>query len=290
MGYNMLSVIIVAFKNWRILLQTLKTMEEFNDIGDKLEVIVVDNSPEECRIFDKINKQWKYRFKYIENENKGFGYGNNAGARVAVGEFLAFINPDIIFVEPIFKRIINEFKKDTTLSMIGVRLLDVEGKNNSSFKYDFKYSVASRQIIKIFNQKGIFCEKKMYIEGADMFLRKSDFFQAGMFDENIFMYYEEADLSRRLRGMKGEHHIKFIGDLHLIHLENGSTPNSLVAIKTEIASCKYFSKKYGLSARKKLVADYRYMKFKNCIYKRLKKIEPYKEQLNIYREELLKIQ
>ena len=126
--------------------------------------------------------------------------------------------------------------------------------------------------------------------GGNFSCKRENVVSIGMFDENIFMYYEEADLSRRLRGMKGEHHIKFIGDLHLIHLENGSTPNSLVAIKTEIASCKYFSKKYGLSARKKLVADYRYMKFKNCIYKRLKKIEPYKEQLNIYREELLKIQ
>lgn len=42
----------------------------------------------------------------------------------------------------------------------------------------------------------------MYIAGADLFVRRDAFCEAGKFDENIFMYYEEPDLIRRLRKVK----------------------------------------------------------------------------------------
>lgn len=107
----MLSIIIVAYKNWKVLLKTLESIEKYNDIGDQLEVIVVDNSPAESRVEKYINRNWNYHFKYIESINNGFGYGNNIGVKASSGKYLAFINPDIIFVEKIFASIIEYFEK-----------------------------------------------------------------------------------------------------------------------------------------------------------------------------------
>lgn len=286
-----LSVIIVAYKNWAVLIKNLKSIEQFNDIGKNLEVIIVDNSPENERVLDKIKNNWKFSFKYIANENRGFGYGNNVGVEISEGKYLAFINPDVIFIEPIFEKIVNEFDKNDCVSMIGIRLLDENHKINSSFKYDFKYSFLSRQIIKYKNWVGKYDEKTMYIEGADIFIRKEDFIAAGKFDENLFMYYEEADLIRRLRRLRGEHHIRFFKNLHLIHLENGNTPDSVFAVQQEINSCLYFSQKYGLNAKKKLMADYTYLKFKYLVYKILGKENQYiKQALEIYEHEIEKIE
>ncbi len=45
-----ISVIIVAYKSGDILVKCLDSIAKYNDIEDELEVIVVDNSPEDERI------------------------------------------------------------------------------------------------------------------------------------------------------------------------------------------------------------------------------------------------
>ena len=78
--------------------QVLNSIYQFNDINDQLEIIVVDNSPTNENVRDYVYSCSFNNIKYIKADNKGFGNGNNIGARIANGEILAFINPDIIFI------------------------------------------------------------------------------------------------------------------------------------------------------------------------------------------------
>ncbi len=96
-----ISAIIVAYKNGEILKDALDSIHCFNDIGDDLEVVVVDNGPQDGKI-----RAWVSGSDiYLETDNHGFGEGNNRGAEVASGEILAFLNPDICRVEPLFRDI-----------------------------------------------------------------------------------------------------------------------------------------------------------------------------------------
>src|SRR5437868_5310985 len=56
------------------------------------EIIVVDND-EEKTIEKELRKKFP-KVTYIPNSNKGFGQGNNIGAKYARGEYLFFLNPD----------------------------------------------------------------------------------------------------------------------------------------------------------------------------------------------------
>ena len=138
-----ISVIIVAYKSANILKRCLDSIAKYNDLGDELEVIVVDNSPEGFRVQSEIEKSNYKNFKYIAADNKGFGAGNNIGAKVAGGEILAFLNPDIILIEPIFKGIYQEFLQDSKVEMLGVKLLYEDMKIGFSFYYDYlgKYNI-----------------------------------------------------------------------------------------------------------------------------------------------------
>lgn len=107
-----ISVIIVAFKNGDILENALDKLYRYNDIGDDLEVIVVDNSPENEEVYDFVCRSDFQTCKYIKAQNKGFGAGNNLGVKEASGEILAFINPDVYLVEPIFKDVYSFFQDD----------------------------------------------------------------------------------------------------------------------------------------------------------------------------------
>ena len=83
-----ISIIIVNFNNYRDLTNCLESIYKFNDIDERLEVIVVDNSTEKC--FD-INFYTEYsNIKMIRSQNLGFGYSNNIGALNSKSEYLMF--------------------------------------------------------------------------------------------------------------------------------------------------------------------------------------------------------
>ena len=171
--------------------------------------------------------------------------------------------------------------------MIGGRLLKENRKFNSSFKYDFGYGILIKQMNKIMNFIGAFNENKMYIEGADIFIRKKVFDEAGKFDEQFFMYYEEADLIRRVKE-KTNGKVRFLRDIKMIHLENGSTPVSDKTTMIEIESCRKYANKYGLNASKKIKADLNYLKLKSLIFKILRSENKFDSKIKIYEEELRK--
>ena len=131
----------------------------------------------------------------------------------------------------------------------------------------------------------------MYIAGADLFVRRDAFCEAGKFDENIFMYYEEPDLIRRLRKVQKDCKIVYEPGIRMIHLEKKSTPMSMNMIGHEMDSCIYYGKKYGLDYKKKIRFEYRYYKLKRMVYKVLKnqKAERMNEIIQYLNENYIKI-
>ena len=265
-----ISVITVAYKSADILEKSIKSIFKYNDIGDDLEYILVDNSPVEDRVDNKLSKEILKKIKYIPADNKGFGAGNNKGAEVAKGEILAFLNPDIILIEPIFKEIYHEFSIKKNMAMMGCKLLYEDLTPSFSFYFDYKYSVLKKWTLKLWNKLNYFDSNSMYLSGADMFIRKSVFQKCGRFDENIFMYYEEPDLSRRIKNI-GDWKIRYDKRKKMIHLEKKSTPNTLNSVKYEFESAIYYGKKYNLDYKSKIRFEYRYLLLKKHIYKRINK-------------------
>lgn len=260
-----ISVITVAYKSADILEKSIRSIFQYNDIGDDLEYILVDNSPIEDRVNKRLSKEILDQIIYIPADNKGFGAGNNKGAAVAKGEILAFINPDIILIEPIFKSICHEFDINENMAMMGCKLLYEDLASGFSFYFDYKYSVLKKWTLKLWNKLNYFDSNSMYLSGADMFIRKSVFQKCGRFDENIFMYYEEPDITRRIKkSCNGD--VLFNKSIKMIHLEKKSTPNTLNSVKYEFDSAIYYGKKYKLNYKRKVEFEIWYYKLKFIFY------------------------
>lgn len=265
-----ISVIIVAYINSEVLVKTLKSIEKYNDIGSDLEVIVVDNSPENKRVnLAIVENECKFD-KYIPADNKGFGAGNNLGASVASGDVLAFLNPDIILIQPIFSSIKRHFESDKNLALLGCKLLYENLTPAFSFYYDYKTSILSKWMIKLWNKLNCYNPQNMYIAGADLIIRRETFVSIGRFDENIFMYYEEPDLIRRIKRIPSAK-IIFDKSIKMIHLERKGSPLSAKMMEYELESSVYYAKKYGLDFKKKISFEYSYKKMKFWVYKFLSK-------------------
>ena len=264
-----ISVITVAYKNSKVVIDLLNSIAKYNDIGNELEVIVVDNSPEYARIEEAIKIAEYEDYIYIKADNKGFGAGNNRGAEIARGDILAFLNPDIILIEPIFKKICEKFAEDEKLAWLGGQLLLADGKKNLSYGYRFEYrGLFWGAIVNFLNHFfPLFFVGKMYLTGADIVIRKDIFEQIGCFDENIFMYHEEADLMQRILRLNDDYKFKFFPDIRMIHLEGQSTPFRAEAYKKDMVSAVYYAKKYGIDYKKIYYREYKSHKWKLLIDK-----------------------
>ena len=106
-----------ASKTIRLCLEALSLQEILPQ-----EVIVVDNnSTDNCR---EIVEECKEHFKHLniilcEESKQGYGAPRNKGARVAVGEIIAFTDTDCLADKFWVKNILSAFSQDKDLGIVG---------------------------------------------------------------------------------------------------------------------------------------------------------------------------
>ena len=179
--------------------------------GLNYEIIIVDNGsePEEQRILETLKAQFKDTpIKLIyTGANLGFGKGCNTGAKLAKGRILAFINPDIVLTENTLHILTDELEKNPKIGLIAPKLLTSNKKTTfSAMKKSSILSIALGQltlpIARAFHFKTAgnfyvnqdiptFCD---WVYGSFLMLPRKLFELIKGFDEQYFMYAEEADL------------------------------------------------------------------------------------------------
>ncbi len=241
-----LSIIIVTYNSQAVIVDCLQSIQKFNDIGDELEIIIVDNSPkfEIKNLIKSLNLDLD--IKAIHNpQNGGFGQGNNVGVEVANGELLFFLNPDTILIEYIFSYLLKKFES-RKLTAAGFKLLSKEGNINNSFaffpEFNFVYFFLPIKLINFLVIKLGMFSKFIFPWGADLIVRRKDFMEAGMFDEKMFLCNEEPDLMKRLKFCKVR-----IFNKSIIHLEGHTTALESSRFNEWFNSTHYYLNKYNLS-------------------------------------------
>lgn len=258
-----LAIIIVSYKNIEIAIDCINSVYRYNDIGSQLEVILVDNSPDH-NVYNAVMDKFSSVIG-IKNKNTGFGSGNNLGATKATGSYLLFLNPDTILVEPVFEFAIKKFEQHPKLSMFGLKLISEKMTRNMSFYLINGGGAISSMITKLCNALDIYVDGMMYVSGANMFVRHEDFIQCGQFDEKIFMYYEEADLTRRLR-MQGKS-TAYFKDKRIIHLEGGTSSDGELALRRRLDSAIYYNLKHSKNPKTIFARELRLNYIKLVIYR-----------------------
>lgn len=282
-----ISLIIVTYNSSKHIYDCLDSVFNHNDLGNDLEVIVVDNdSQEQMSMFEGIKT--KYGDSVIlkdSGRNGGYGYGNNVGIKIATASIVVVMNPDVRIECPIFKRIIAKMDRVESAGILGVSFID------GSLPYYVK-----PEKVNFFNQVihplrirfHKYDEQLMYMSGSFLVFRKDVFEKAGAFDENIFMYTEEPDITNRIQtlGFKAI----WCPDIKVRHLAHGRGFSK----RTEdlmFESLKYYFKKYNADLSYNLTVKIRVSKIKRLaaiIIGNKIKIEYFKMRIN-YLNECLKI-
>ena len=184
-----LSVVTVTYKTETKELDSfIKSFVKYNDLKSEANLIIVDNSPSEYQEIRKlVFNFYKDTVIYIQNpSNPGFGASNNRGFLYQDADYVLFINNDVEFTEPVFQKIIREMETDNSIGCIGIH------QTGGAPSFFVKMTAPKGCQMKKFD------ERFHFISGAFMFFKSDVFKRIGMFDENIFMYLEEFDVSERI--------------------------------------------------------------------------------------------
>ena len=180
--------------------------------GTGAEVIVVDNGSTDGTL-DLVREQFP-EARILEQENRGFGAGNNTGMRAASGRYFLLLNPDAWLTDGALDDLVAFADEHPEAAVVGPRLLNPDGTLQRSVRgypspwriateYFFLRKLAphSRALNAFFGEQ--FDHESVreaeYLFGACLLVRREAVDSIGGFDEDFFLMSEEVDWLYRFR-------------------------------------------------------------------------------------------
>jgi GT2 family glycosyltransferase len=285
-----LSVIILSYNTKEITQKCIAALVNKLPVSTDFlsEVILVDNGSTDgsvTNIKGQISKvkDRGIQFKLIENRsNLGYPRGNNQGLKVAQGEYILFLNSDVIIEDVDFAKLISYLDNNSQIGVLTVKVLLRNGSIDpashrgfptlwNSFCYFIKLEKLFSKIPTLntffggYHLVGRNLDLIHEIDsptGAFYLVRKKIMEKTQGFDEEYFMYGEDLDLSFRIKqlGFKIVYY-PFSFVLHLKRLSGLEKKDSETRYKTKqhfYTAMKIFYKKHYQK---------KYPKFVNsCVY------------------------
>lgn len=205
--------LIINYNDYQTTEKLLNNIKNYNCID---HILVVDNNSTDDS-FSMLNKISIDNLTVIKNkENKGYGAGINFGCRYAQSKFgdcyIIVSNPDVvIYSENDLKTLINTFDDETAIVSPII-------KEHEGFNRGWKVPTPVDDILlnlvvihKILRPKLLFYKDDIYknnvveveaVSGCFFLINSNYLKKCGYFDENIFLYYEENVISKKIQQIK----------------------------------------------------------------------------------------
>lgn len=250
-----LSLAIVTYNNADIIRNTVKSIVDSipKEYTYKLYIIDNNSSDKTLEVLNKIEGN----IEIIERkENKGFGYGHNAILDNIESKYHLIVNPDIIIENSEQIKAMFEFMEDNDdIGMISPLIVNP----NLTIQYLCKINPTvfdmfirrlSPNILKKRQDRYVMKDtgydkimKIEYASGCFMFFRTDIFKTINGFDDDFFMYLEDADITRRTNEISK---VIFFPEARVIHAWERGSHNSLKLALITVKSMITYFKKWGL--------------------------------------------
>ncbi len=257
--------IVIYFNNKKCDNDKLKILNNLIDYYSNealvSRLIIIDNSKKP--IYKKNNFNPKVKYKHMQGKNLGYAKGHNLAKKLVKNSHYHLIsNPDIVIKNKNLLRNLYEYMQmHSEVGLIQPLILSYPSgtvqklcKQNPTLLAQILRGFCPKFIKHIFKNYLNWYEmsdkaysneivESEYLSGSFMFCRKESLDKAGWFNDNYFMYLEDADLTREISKTDKCIHFPICSIYHV--WERGSHKNinlKIIAIK----SFFIYSMKWGL--------------------------------------------
>ena len=252
---NELTVVVLTYKTRRdILLNCL------NSIDKKVNIKIIENSE---KFYNEVEFLKKFPNLSIEctGKNLGFGGGNNYGFKKINTKFALTLSPDTILDKNFFENLKIYLNSNLEFSILGVSFYEEDIKRTGHLSYGYFRKNSDE---KSFKETLIEVD---WIIGCAIIINLSKFKDKSVFDENIFIYFEDFDLCKSLT----RNGIKVLASkiLYIKHIGDSSSISIIPELKNESNKFRnwhwrwsefyFYKKNYGY-----------FYALRKCIFKLLK--------------------
>ncbi|MDD5361712.1 MAG: glycosyltransferase [Ignavibacteria bacterium] len=273
------SIIIINYKQKKFTENCVQSVKTFLP-GSSYEIILVNNSRD-----DKVNMDG---VRIIENANKGFAQANNLAAKSASGKYLLFLNADTILEKDFSKIFLDNFS-NKDFGAVGIGLKNPDNTFQLSFwrENTFMNEIQNKKMeigFKTGNERTIneFSSIKDpiqvdWVSGAAMIIPRDVFVELNGFNEEFYLFYEDADICKRIYDIeKTVYYMPFDG---LVHFK-GENVNPDFKTDTYYYSKKsqiFYYKKHNSFSQRIILRVYLFarfvtLSFKGKLYRRILKL------------------
>ena len=180
--------IVLYEENYLSVSKCLENLKSF-------QIIIIDNAGDhelKKKILDKFNI-----YKYIINKtNVGFSKGANQAIKLCDTEYILNIESDCLINEKDILNLLESLKKYKNCMVVTPTFYN----ENSTISYNGGPLPEKELEIRPLLLEGDMCVESC--STAAILFRKKDFLELGLFDENLFIYFPDFEIGRRIKESK----------------------------------------------------------------------------------------
>lgn len=202
-----IGIIIVNYNGKHLLEKNLQSVVDTD--YENFEIIVVDNASIDGSI-EYLRKNFPI-VKIVESkDNLGFGRGNNLGVKEYPNfDAYLFLNNDVSVPEDWLGKLVVTLQEKNDAGAVGPKILYSKEKlgndrriiNSAGIYVDKHFMPYDRYDKENDNTKFTIVEEVDAIMGGAFLIRRDVFEKTGGFNPKMFLYYEDIDLSLRIRDL-----------------------------------------------------------------------------------------
>ncbi len=258
-------VVIVNYNTKVLLEQCLQSLYD-SDQGDvRFDVVIVDNNSTDGSAA-MVREKFPEATLIVSEVNGGYAYANNIGLRHfgfpdaegAAPRYALLLNPDTVLPPGTLEKMVAFMDEHPDAGVAGPKLVRPDGSLDKACKRGFPTPQAS--FYKITGLSTLFPRSKRFgrynltyldpnrtaqvdsVVGAFMMVRREAIRQAGLLDEEFFMYGEDLDWAYRIKSNGWE--VWYYPEVTVLHVKRASSRHSFRAQREFYRAMEIFFRKH----------------------------------------------
>jgi GT2 family glycosyltransferase len=264
--------IVIYYPKWDVLARTVRDLaraaEAAQHTGTLFETTLnlISNEPDaqsNQKLEVLLNEEWRvHGFKCVIRSghgNVGYGRGHNLAIEVADTDFHLILNPDVFMERDALSNALRHMRDHSEVGLLTPRIADERGERVAQcYSYPSLFVLFLRgfcptPVRRLFQQQidryllqdrdwEHIVDDVPIATGAFMFCRTAILKELGGFSPRYFLYFEDFDLSLRMRRQA---RITYFPDVRIAHLGGGSARKGRRHIQMFVESAFTFFRSHG---------------------------------------------